>query len=267
MSIIKENRNFLLYVILVAGCAYLSGILWQVFNQPDGFFAASAPMISYNIVTCIITGVTKGFALFVTLAVVSVILVSRFAKDRVSKKENKDERNLDFSEKGTYGTAKWMAQNEMRELFNVTRKIPRRCGTIYGTYNGEIVSAKDNPRFNKNLAVYGASGSGKSSNLSLNQCFSICNRGESVIMTDCKGELFFHTSEYFRDHNYIVKCLNLAQPWHSDGWDCLGEIGDDPLMAQSFVDIIMKNTGDNKKGGDQFWTSATRSYTNTILQD
>lgn len=243
----------MIYAAVLACCAYLAGILWQVFNQPGGAFTGAAPMMSFNIFYCIITGVTKGLALFAVLAVALVILVHRLLKGRLTGDENTDNRNVEFSEKGTYGTAKWMTINEMRELFRVTKKIPRDCGTIYGTRNDEIVSANENPRFNKNIAVYGASGSGKSSNLSIHQCFSIANRGESVILTDPKGELFYHTSEYFRDRGYAVKCLNLARPWHSDGWDCLGEIGTDPLMAQSFVDVIMNNTNNGKKGGDMFW--------------
>ena len=45
---------------------------------------------------------------------------------------------------------------------------------------------------------------------------------------------------------------------NSDGWNCIGEIGDDTDMVQSVAEIIIRNTADSEQKAD-FWDSATRS--------
>ena len=56
----------------------------------------------------------------------------------------------------------------------------------------------------------------------------------------------------------MVKMFNLVNPENSDSWNCLAEVEGQELMAQLFVDVIIRNTkGDSK--GNHFWDSATRS--------
>ena len=72
-------------------------------------------------------------------------------------------------------------------------------------------------------------------------------RGESVILTDPKSELYESMGEYLRENEYIVKVFNLVEMDHSDSWNCLGEVGSSELMAQTFADIVLQNTsGDSK---------------------
>ena len=70
---------------------------------------------------------------------------------------------------------------------------------------------------------------------------------ESLIITDPKSELYEKTSEYLRSKGYVVRVFNLIQPENSDSWNCLAEIEGDELMAQIFCDIIIKNTGSEKR--------------------
>lgn len=60
---------------------------------------------------------------------------------------------------------------------------------------------------------------------------------------------------YLRNNGYNVKIFNLVNHELSDSWNCLGEIGGSEIMAQTFVDVIIKNTGSPK--GDPFWDNAT----------
>jgi type IV secretion system protein VirD4 len=79
-------------------------------------------------------------------------------------------------------------------------------------------------------------------------------RGESLIITDPKSEMYEKTSAYLRDMGYTVKVFNLVSPENSDSWNCLAEIEGQELMAQLFCDVVIKNTGSER--GDHFWDNA-----------
>jgi type IV secretion system protein VirD4 len=79
-------------------------------------------------------------------------------------------------------------------------------------------------------------------------------RGESVILTDPKSELYESMAPYLRDQGYVVKVFNLVNMDHSDSWNCLNEVGGSELMAQTFADVVMSNVGGEK--ADAFWYNA-----------
>lgn len=164
------------------------------------------------------------------------------------------ERNLVYSEKGTYGTAGFLPEEKMRELLEVVSDVRLTDGIIVGELDGKILALPRNKRGNDHIAVYGASGSMKSRAFCRNAIFQSVKRGDSIICTDPKAELYEDMSEYLRDSGYVVRVFNLVDPEHSDSWACLQEIGGDGTMAQILTDIIIKNTGSLK--GDRFWDNA-----------
>ena len=107
---------------------------------------------------------------------------------------------------------------------------------------------------NGNLAVYGASGSMKTRSFCMNRILQSAARGESLVICDPKSELYEKSSEYMRDLGYTVRVFNLVSPENSDSWNCLKEIEGQELMAQLFVDVIIKNTNGTGKS-DRFWDS------------
>ena len=100
----------------------------------------------------------------------------------------------------------------------------------------------------------GSSGTGKSRAISRNLVLQAVKRGESIILTDPKSELYESMGEYLRENGYVVKVLNLVEMDHSDSWNCLCEVGSSEIMAQTFADIVLKNTSGASK--DAFWYNA-----------
>lgn len=164
------------------------------------------------------------------------------------------ERNLVYSDKGTYGTAGFLSEEKTKELLVAVSDVQKTDGIIVGELDGKILAIPKNTRKNGNIAVYGASGSMKSRAFCRNAIFQSVKRGDSIICTDPKSELYEDMSEYLRDNGYVVRVFNLVDPEHSDSWACLQEIGGDATMAQILTDIIIKNTGSLK--GDRFWDNA-----------
>ncbi len=164
------------------------------------------------------------------------------------------ERNLTISNSGSYGTAAFMSAEEAGRCFDITTSSRTKQDILGKLDNGHVFTLPPDTRLNANLAVCGASGTGKSRSISRNLIFQACKRGDSVIITDPKSELYESMSQYLRDEGYEVRVFNLVQMEHSDSWNCLGEIGTSELMAQVFSDIVLKNTGG--EGRDAFWYNA-----------
>ncbi|WP_295753876.1 type IV secretory system conjugative DNA transfer family protein, partial [uncultured Oscillibacter sp.] len=164
------------------------------------------------------------------------------------------ERNLIYSNKGTYGTAGFMTKKELKGVLDLVPNIRKHHGIILGEIDGEVICVPDKTRFNGNLAVYGASGSKKTRAFCMNMILQSAARRSSLIICDPKSELYEKSSAYLRDQGYTVKVFNLVTPSASDSWNCLSEIEGQELMAQLFCDVIIKNTGNGQ--GDHFWDNA-----------
>ncbi len=71
----------------------------------------------------------------------------------VYKKQDKIKGIKIKSEYGTYGTANWMQENEIKQVLGIN-DVP---GIILGKYNSDIVKLPFNSYFNKNICVFGSS--------------------------------------------------------------------------------------------------------------
>ncbi len=172
-------------------------------------------------------------------------------------------RNLIYSTKGTYGTAGFMPKKEVTEVLDLVGDVKKHGGTILGKMDGKAVCVPRETRLNSNIAVYGASGSMKTRAFCINRIMQSAARGESLVITDPKSELYERTSEYLRAQGYEVKVFNLVTPEASDSWNCLAEIEGEELMAQLFCDVIIKNTGSER--GDHFWDSAEMNLLKALV--
>lgn len=90
------------------------------------------------------------FALISILITIDILLVF--------KRKNNEIKGVNIkSEDGTYGTSNWMSENEMSEVLS----IDDRPDIILGKYNKKIVKLPFESHFNKNICVFGSSGSMK----------------------------------------------------------------------------------------------------------
>ena len=164
------------------------------------------------------------------------------------------ERNFEYSNKGTYGTSGFMTEKEMHEIFDVD-SVKNNTGILLGLYKNKPIFLPKESYMNKNIAVFGASGSMKSRAYVRNYIFQATRRGESLVITDPKSEMYEDMAVYLENQGYGVKVFNLVSPQNSDSWNCIADINGDDLMAQTFTDVVIKNTTVGM--GDEFWDSAS----------
>lgn len=73
-------------------------------------------------------------------------------------KSQSENKGINFkTEDGTYGTANWMPYEEITQVLGINN-VP---GIILGKYNNDIVKLPFSSYFNKNICVFGSSGSMK----------------------------------------------------------------------------------------------------------
>ena len=268
-----KKRTAAILAAVILGCAalfYLGGMLGQLMRnyalwmKADGFGGQSMMQpVNWNPAVCFSMAFTadglKG--IFGILLVGGTVFAYVKLHDKFDGKEQ-DPRGFTKSKTGIYGTASWMDEKEMRQVLEVS-PVDKAEGTILGEYKGKAVCMPKDTRLNRHIAIFGASGTMKSRAIIRNALFQALKRGESVIITDSKAELYADTSEMYRSAGYEVKIFNLVNPEHGDSWNCMSDLNGDTLMAQVLTNVIIGNTSSGK--GDHFWDNGEGNLLKALI--
>ena len=219
---------------------YVGGLLTQVFKDAGSMRFQPFICLYYGMFT--VTGLKNTvLSLFLFLIIGGVVIYrGNAAEDQLD-----EERNFEYSKKGTYGTAGYMTKEERAKVLAVDKDLKNVDGILLGLDidNEQVISLPKNSMLNRNFAVCGSQGSMKSRAVSRNMILQCVKRGESMFITDPKSELYEDTVAYLTANDYIVKQWNLISLENSDAWDCLAEINDGGLI-DIFVDVVIRNTTD-----------------------
>ncbi|WP_368044011.1 VirD4-like conjugal transfer protein, CD1115 family [uncultured Oscillibacter sp.] len=253
---------------LLYGGGYIAQFLYNydVWQAAGGTFGTSPEFPDSGFFACIAAVFRWPYGLYGVGGCIAALGVLIFMVMRMGYSETgayDQERNLIYSNKGTYGTAGFMTRKELKGVLDLVPNIRKHHGIILGEIDGEVICVPDKTRFNGNLAVYGASGSKKTRAFCMNMILQSAARRSSLIICDPKSELYEKSSAYLRDQGYTVKVFNLVTPAASDSWNCLSEIEGQELMAQLFCDVIIKNTGNGQ--GDHFWDNAEMNLLKALV--
>ena len=194
-------------------------------------------------------------------------IIIRFSVNNADLNATKevDDRGVATSMAGTYGTARWMNETEAKKVYEVG-PVENVTGTILGqfTQDGEeVIALPFEPTGNRNLILIGPPGSGKSFGYVRTAVFQSIVRGESVVVTDPKGEIHNDMRKLLESRGYKVKVFNLINLDLSNAWDCVQEIYDpitgniDDQRVITFCKTVIANTGGGANSkGDPFWESS-----------
>ncbi len=248
----RARRIFLviLLIVFVLVSFYIGGCLAVLFNADlfgtgIGFFHAVR-----SSVTC-----TAGR--FGTIAVFVVFMVI-FAMIALGGRQHgaMDELGFTYSKRGTYGTSHMLKTEEFAEFLDLTGSAEETKGTILGRdpATKKIVSIPASSPYNRNISVCGNQGTMKSVTVARNMIIQCAVRGESILCTDPKGELYGDCAYYLKKNGYNVYQWNLVNRKNSDGCDILKLVdGDEPMQyVDTVCHTIISNTADQKNAGDFF---------------
>lgn len=246
---IREPKHRWLILCFFFLFFYLAGLLAQFLNIRSRWVPGNELRLpSINPFKCLVMlftpfGLQAIVGLFLFLVV--VLLFIWMNREERPKMRYDKERNFWYSDKGVYGTAGWMSDKELRACFDVTPE--EEAGNleeiIYGYKDGMVVSRKADSMLGPHIAVMGSSGSMKSRTISRAMIISTAKKGNSLVVSDPKGELAADTMEYLKGYGYEVKILNVVDPYNSHRFDGLEGARENPLFVSNIVQAVIDNTG------------------------
>lgn len=193
--------------------------------------------VYYHPVTTIIT------ILFYVRVIVNII-----PKKRVLIRE-------EISDLGTHGSSKWSKEEEIYDVLSQTD-----VGFILGELNNRKLVHPRKTKLNQIITTIGGSGSGKTAGYVITNVLNCIDTvGESVIVTDPKGEIYNKTSNYAREKGYNVFYFNLLDMSKSMRLNLLEHVrtAED---AMSISEMIILNSGGKNSSSDPMWANAELSY-------
>ncbi len=114
--------------------------------------------------------------------------------------------------------------------------------------------------------VIGATGSGKTQAVVFPMVQSLAKKGESMIITDPKGEIYENTGNMLRERGYNIVLLNFRNPQHGNGWNPMAlpyklyKEGDNDKAIELLDDLALNILYEEKSSNDPFWEKSAADY-------
>ena len=270
---LKVKEHFRFYLVCVLTGVYFYGLcINSMINAMQNFTnGTDCKTVSLNPIKCYTAVFTpQGLGVLFFICIMYILIAGKWVGYITGVKMTKDERNFNISNEGTHGTSGWMTKKEQQKVFQMGTADGLPCPILCKLKDNifeddkfaDYIGLRTDVGLNSHTMVYGASGAGKSRGFVkpfiLKMAKFKADKRESMILVDPKGEFFESMSEFLRNQGYVVKAFNLLDMENSDGWNCIGEIGNDTDMVQSVAEIIIRNTADSEQKAD-FWDKAEQS--------
>ena len=272
---------------------YLSGVLSQALYKSHLLMRAPDKAENYEVsfglrslVQWCTNFPTGLITLIVFMAVISWVIIRFIApRMRVEVGTKEKERNVIKSDNDTYGTS---ALGTTEEFENVAQigKIEDCKGIILGQdkESNDVITlptAEDmnykikknnwtwddinNNTRNRNILVIGTPGTMKTRSVIQTSILQAVRRGESIFMTDPKGEGYEKNKSMLESHGYTVRAFNLKDFDNGDSWNMLTSLDDkDDGNAKVFAETVVMNAGGGN-GEDSYWNDNAMNFLKACL--
>ena len=219
----------------------------------DGKFYGLVPFKAFSL-----TYLPTTLMLFFLVLIGVCFSVSSYFFDR--------EKGFGFTtKKKDKGYSRWCKEKEMKKtLFEVDPSADTidHAG-IAIISDGKKMWVDDGESHN---LVVGATGSGKTQIVSFPMIKLLAKAGESMIMTDPKGELYEKTAEMLKERGYNIIVLNFREPQKGNAWNPMNlpyklyQEGNMDKAVELLDDLALNILYDEKNSGDPFWEKSGADY-------
>ena len=163
------------------------------------------------------------------------------------------------------GYSRWCKDKEMKKtLFEVDPSADKiEHAGIAVINDGKKMWVDDGEAHN---LIIGATGSGKTQNVVFPMIKILGKAGESMVLTDPKGELYEETGEFLRKKGYNIIILNFRDPQKGNAWNPmtlpykLYQEGNMDKSVELLDDLALNILYDEKNTGDPFWEKSGADY-------
>ena len=164
------------------------------------------------------------------------------------------------------GWSRWMKDDEMKKAYNV-QKIRLKDESYESAGIPIIINDKEAYVDNgeNHSLIIGASGSGKTWTI-IDPLVKILGKaGESMVITDPKGEIYEHNANLLREKGYNVVLVNFRDPDQGAAWNPLSlpyrywKDGKEDKAMELLEDLAMNILVD-AQNNDPFWQKSAADY-------
>ena len=238
---------FLLYIVAI-------GVVNLHSFATEGYFSGLNPFPAF----------TPRF-LWMTLLIYFVALIGMFIS--VKSYFFEMEKGFGFtSETKDKGYSRWAKDKEMKaELTMVTPQQETSDAAGVPLLLNEKEAWVDNGEYH--TLVIGSTGSGKTQTVIKPTVKLLAKAGESMIITDPKGEIYEATANMLRDKGYDVQILNFRDPQNGSSWNPLSlpyrmyKSGNQDKAIELLDDLALNILYDeSSNNSDPFWEKTSADY-------
>ncbi|MCG0278980.1 MAG: type IV secretory system conjugative DNA transfer family protein, partial [Thermanaeromonas sp.] len=210
---------------------------------------------------------TRMIWLWIQPAVVAATVTLLWPSGR-PRGRTKDLGGPEAAGRGQFGTARWRTRKEIAGTLTEWRYPDRP------PLGGFVVGSRTDRHFaawldasETHCLVIGATRSGKSRRIILPTIWVLAQAGESMIISDPKGELYHTACGYLKRQGYEVILIDLRQPLRGNRWNPLLPVveafkrSDIVGASQAAWDIAHIITHQYPHYGDPIWPQAQESLT------
>ena len=240
---------FLLYLCAVAVLNVTSLLNEGVFFGLDPFEAFASPYLGATLVV------------FVAVLISIFLSVSSYIFDREKG------IGINFGEKDDKGYSRWAKEKEVKTAKDVDKvKILDNESAAAGVAlinNGKEMWVDNGEN---HTLVIGATASGKTTAVVDPLVQSLAKAGESMILTDPKGELYRNHSEMLKSKGYNIIVLNFRNPNMGNAWNPLTlpyklhKAGNTDKATELLDDVALNILHDPNNKAEPFWEKSAADY-------
>ncbi len=254
----KDFFIFILYcLILLYLCALAVSNLFSLLNT--GTFAGLIPVSAF----------TRYLFITLILFVGVLVLIFTSVSSYIFDKEKGHGIGLKVQEKNKNdGYSRWSTDKEIKASSNVEKIKPTEknleAAGIPLINNGKEIWV-DNGSYH-NLVI-GSTGSGKTENIVFPMVNILAKKGESMIITDPKGEIYRKTANNLKERGYNIIVLNFREPNKGNAWNPLAlpyqyyKEGNKDKAVELLDDVALNILYDpNNKNDSDFWEKGAADY-------
>ena len=201
---------------------------------------------------------TMVFFLFALIAIISSVSSYFFEREKGF--------GLATTPKTDKGYARWAKEKETKKVLKLvypTQKTSNAAG-IPLINNGKEIWVDDGEYHS---LIIGSTGSGKTQAIVHPLVKVLAKKGESMIVTDPKGEIFEENGEMLKERGYNIILLNFRDPQRGNAWNPLSlpyslyKNGNQDKANELLDDLAMNILYDEKaQNQDPFWEKTSADY-------
>ncbi len=207
--------------------------------------------------------------IFLTLFMFFMALVMIFSSvsSYIFEKDKSGKRLINVKDKDEKGYSRWAKEKEIKEDKGIVhiKAIDKNIdGAGIPIINNGTDLWVDDGEYH--TLIIGTTGSGKSECVVKPQVNVLAKKGESMIVTDPKGELYKYCGSYLKEQGYNIIVLNFRDPEDGNAWNPLTapyqnyKNGNRDKATELLDDIATNILVDPKNKEAAFWERSAADY-------